>query len=141
MKKIAFFIPCCVIAVLSFGQITPTNYAAPQNWVLNHNLGKHIPIDPSYTIVQPDTNIRTVATLPYDTTSLYYIFCFYPTISTGGGICVYVLHLACDLATVSPLFSYQLILYSVFILLFQLEEELVFMFIHLHLTLRLLFLL
>lgn len=103
MKKIAFFIPCCVIAVLSFGQITPTNYAAPQNWVINHNLGKHIPIDPSYTIVQPDTNIRTVVTLPYDTTSLYNIFCVYPTIPTGGGIGVHVHPLAFDSATVVPI--------------------------------------
>ena len=102
MKRIATLILSCMIAALSFGQITPTNYSISQNWVLNHNLGKHLPIDPSYTIIQPDTNIRSIVTIPYDTTSSYNLFCVYPTIPDGGGSGVHVNPLAFDSSEVVP---------------------------------------
>ncbi len=60
-------------------QIAPIDYFAPNNWASNAALGKYMAFDPSYTIVHPDTTMRTVVTLDYDTTSNVDIFYVYPT--------------------------------------------------------------
>lgn len=63
-----------------FGQsVVPLDYSQAANWAENHTLGKQLGIDPSYTIIGTDTNVRTVVNLPYDTSSAYDIFCLYPT--------------------------------------------------------------
>lgn len=103
MKKITSVVVFCLIATYSFGQTTPTNYSLATNWVLNHNLGQRFLINPSYTIVKADTNLRTVVPIPYDTLSNYDVFCVYPTIPTGGGGSPQIHPLAFNSATVTPL--------------------------------------
>lgn len=91
------------VQTVIIAQIPSTNYALSQNWLLNHNLGKRIAIDPSYTIIQPDTNNRTVVGIAYDTLSNYDVFCIYPTIAAGGGLNPKIHPLSFSSAVVTPL--------------------------------------
>lgn len=103
MKKIILITLLINNSILGICQITPTDYSLKRNWVINHNIGSHLPIDPSYTIIKPDTNQKVVINLSYDTFSGFNIFCIYPTIPKGGGFGAKTNPLAFDSNEVRPI--------------------------------------
>jgi hypothetical protein len=70
----------------AISQVTPIDYNDPNNWAVNQHLNKYLSLDPSYTIVHPDTTQHTIVNVPYDTLSDFDIFFVYPTQPGSSGL-------------------------------------------------------
>lgn len=85
-KRFGLILVSNLIVLLTYSQITPTDYSNSFNWIAHPMLGSaSMQFDPSYTVINPDTTQKTYVNVPYDTLSNFDIFCVYATTVPGGG--------------------------------------------------------